>query len=640
MCGICGIAHLDPRRPVNESTLREMAQAIRHRGPDDEGFLVGPGVGLGHRRLSIVDLAGGHQPLSNEDGSVWVAFNGEIYNHKEIRSRLEARGHVFRTRSDTEAIVHAYEEYGDSFVDHLRGMFAFALWDHPRRRLVLVRDRLGIKPLYYGVHDGTLRFASEAKAILMDPLVERRLDDTHLASYLGLRYTPGGTLLQGIEKLPAGSMLSLEDGTVRVRSYWDLEYEREPIEGGLAAWTKAFEDVLSEAIELRLMSEVPLGAFLSGGLDSSATVGLMSGMVDDPVRTFSVGYEDDPDVSELEYAGLVARHFGTQHRELKIDAQGYWSEIPRLLWHLDEPVADYACLPLMLMSELTREHVTVILSGEGADELLAGYGQYAKAQTIDRLRSVPGASLAARLLGTLLPEGKLRRYAQSSALPLEQRYRGISVGFADEELMRLAPDQQAGVGRLSAFTRDTMRRAGNVHPLHQMLYFDTRVYLVDDLLVKADKMTMAASLELRVPFLDHKLVELAANLPPEAKLGGGTTKRVLRNLGASMLPEPILSRPKRGFPVPLQRWLGGELTDLVRDTVCGSDATLGDLVDLTEVKRLVDRHARGVEDCTSRIWTLVVLDQWKRVFVDPPALVDLGRSARAGLASSPTIRLA
>ncbi len=631
MCGFCGTLDLRLERPASEPVLRRMAHVMRHRGPDDEGFLLDGPLGFGHRRLSIIDLAGGHQPLSNEDGRVWIAYNGEIYNYEDLQRDLKAKGHRFRTRSDTETIVHLYEEYGDAFVERLRGMFAFALWDGRRQRLLLVRDPVGIKPVYYAVQDDVLTFGSEIKPILLNEGVPRELNEDALESYLGLRYTPGGddgqTMFRGIHKLPAGSLLVAEAGEVRVRSYWDLAFRPNPELQGPREWAAAFRTELEKAVEMRLMSEVPLGGFLSGGIDSSVTVAIMSGLMSEPVRSFSVGYADRPDVSEFPYARLVADRYRTDHRELEITAGDYWSHVPRMVWHLDEPVADYACLPLMLMAELTREHVTVILSGEGADELLAGYSLYRKMQSVERARRIPGWNLLARAAGGFLPEGKLRRYVRASRFPLESRYRGISTGFAPDEARAVLPALRDRPDGLAELARAVFARSGTSDPLHRMLYFDTRVYLVDDLLIKADKMTMAASLELRVPFLDHRLMELAASMPPEAKLDGSTSKRVLRDVARTLLPEEILTRPKKGFPVPIEQWLAKELEGPVRETLLERGGPLDGLFDLREVGRILDRHAAGTEDCSARIWTLLVLDQWKRIFIDSSELPDLGPPA-------------
>jgi asparagine synthase (glutamine-hydrolysing) len=500
MCGICGLLHLNPARPVDEALLRRMTDVMAHRGPDDDGFHFDRGLGLGHRRLSIIDLAGGHQPLCNEDGTVWIAFNGEIYNYKPLAEELKARGHRFRTRSDTETSVHAYEEYGEAFVHRLRGMFAFAIWDAPKKKLVLVRDRVGIKPVYYTVHRDTLYFASEIKSIFQNPEIPRELNPDAIDYYLTFRYVPGPmTLLRNIFKLPAGSMLIAREGRVEVKPYWDLEFHADE-DLSLQECAERFERKAREAVEIRLMSEVPLGAFLSGGLDSSLVVAFMSGMIGEPVRTFSVGYENKPHVNEFAFARQVAERYKTHHRELQISAKKFSDFVPLLVWHLDEPVADFACLPLYFLSKLTREHVTVILSGEGADELLAGYYLYKKMLLIERLRRFPGFSLLAPALAGYCPEGKLRRYLQQAGMPLERRYRGITTTFTAEQRARLFPASRVQPVHLEDYTASLLDKVKGQHPLNRMLYFETRVHLVDDLLVKADKMTMAIRWNCGSPF--------------------------------------------------------------------------------------------------------------------------------------------
>ncbi len=621
MCGICGILDLGSGRPVSDELVRRMADVARHRGPDDEGYYFGPGIGLGHRRLSIIDLAGGHQPVENETGEIRVIFNGEIYNYAGLAETLKGAGHRFRTRSDTETILHAYEEYGPACVERLRGMFAFAVWDEPRRRLLLARDRLGIKPLYYTVQGDRLLFASEIKSILQDPSIPREIDEDALEYYLSLRYVPDPlTMFRGVFKLAPGSILVAERGAVKVEPYWDLVYS-EPAERDWRSWVDRFEEKTRETVSAHLMSEVPLGAFLSGGIDSSLVVAFMSLLGGGrPVETFSVGYRDKPHINEFRFARQVAERYRCDHRELEI-APGEFSDfIPRMVWHLDEPVADAACLPLYFLSQLTRRHVTVILSGEGADEMLAGYYLFRKMLFIERLRAAPGLGGLLSLSGGLVPDGKLHRYLSLAGLPLDRRYRGVSTAFTDEQLRRLRPSGRRPGELLESFTRSIFDRTRGQHPLNRMLYFDARVYLPGDLLVKADKMTMAWSLELRVPFLDHELVELAAGMPVRAKLDGRETKRIARAVAARLLPEDILRRPKRGFPVPIEEWFASQLDAFSRRTLLAQDSSIAGIVDRREVERILDRHRSGREDCSDRIWTLLVLEHWKRVFIDPPSV--------------------
>ncbi len=623
MCGICGVLELNEDRPVSESLVRRMARVARHRGPDDEGYYFGPRIGLGHTRLSIIDLSGGHQPLENEDGTVRIVFNGEIYNYSQLADLLRRAGHSFRSRSDTETIVHAYEEYGTACVEKLRGMFAFAIWDQSRMRLLLARDRLGIKPLYYTVRDGRLLFASEIKSILQDACIPRKIDEDALEYFLSLRYVPDPlTMFSGIYKLPPGNILVCEQGQITIRQYWDLVY-RDCEDGDLGKWLDRFEEKVRETVGCHLMSEVPLGAFLSGGIDSSLVVAFMSLLgSNNPVKTFSVGYKGKPHVSEFPYARLVADRYRCDHRELEIEPGEFSDFIPRMVWYLDEPVADAACLPLYFLSQLTKRHVTVILSGEGADETLAGYYLYKKMLLIDRIRTLPAAGISLSLLGNLMPQGKLRRYLLSAGLPLERRYRGVSTAFTDEQLKKLCPWRSNPGELVEAFAKSIFDRTKGAHPLNRMLYFDARVYLPGDLLIKADKMTMAWSLELRVPFLDHELVELTACMPVNAKIEGKTTKRISRLVAARLLPREIIERPKRGFPVPIEEWFAEQLDPFSRSVLLSERSSISDLVNRKEVGKLLDRHRSGKEDCSDRIWTLLVLEHWKRIFIDASSVAE------------------
>lgn len=617
MCGICGVVNLKSDTPVSETLIRRMAEVSRHRGPDDEGYYFGRRIGLGHRRLSIIDLSGGRQPIENETGDIRIVFNGEIYNYEALAASLKVAGHSFRTRSDTETIVHAYEQYGLDFVDRLRGMFALAIWDEPRTRLILARDRMGIKPLYYTVRNDRLLFASEIKSILQDPSVPREMDEDALEYFLSLRYVPDPlTMFRGIYKLLPGSILVAENGAVEVRRYWDLIY-REPEEENWKSWLDRFEEKARETVACHLVSEVPLGAFLSGGIDSSLVVAFMSLLGSgNPVKTFSVGYKDKPHVSEFRYARQVAERYRCDHRELEIEPGEFSEFIPRMVWHLDEPVADAACLPLYFLSELTRKHVTVILSGEGADEMLAGYYLYRKMLLVDRIRTLPGIGKLLSASGRLVPQGKLRRYLLSADSPLDRRYRGISTAFTEEQLGRLCPWRRNPGDLLESFTSSIFERTADLHPLNRMLYFDARVYLPGDLLIKADKMTMAWSLELRVPFLDHEFVELAAEMPIRAKLDGRTTKRIAREVASRLLPREIIERPKRGFPVPIEEWFAEQLDSFSRKVLLSEKSSIAEIVDRSEVDRLLERHRSRREDCSDRIWTLLVLENWKRIFID------------------------
>ena len=619
MCGICGVTRLVPPGPVDEGLVRRMRDSMTHRGPDDEGLYLADGVGLGHRRLSIIDLSGGHQPMSTSDGSVWVTYVGEIYNFQELRAALESQGHTFRTKSDTEVLLQAYVAYGEGCVEHLRGMFAFAVWDGPRRRLLVARDRLGVKPLYYTIADGALLFASEIKALLQCPAVRREVDPTALAAYLRLRYVPGPrTMFRDIWKLQPGHLLTVHDGRVSVRAYWDVPLDGAGPQPGTAAELRAR---VEESVRLRLVSDVPLGVFLSGGIDSSSVVALMAPMVDDAIQTFSVGYPDGgpgSEVTEFVYARMVAERFRTRHRELELDPRRFWAALPRLVWHFDEPVADAAAVPLFFLSRHAREHVTVVLSGEGADEILAGYAIYQKMLTLERLRRLPGAPTAARFVAGLLPR-RLRRYARGLPLSLDQRYRGVSTLFGQDERARLLQPElrNASEDGVGAACFDRVR---HLDPLSQMLYFDLKVWLPDDLLVKADKMTMATSLELRVPFLDHRLVEWAWRLPSDQKLHGGVGKRLLRTAMADQLPAPILTRRKLGFPVPIRSWFQDGLAGQARELLLGPGSVAMAFFDRREIASLIARHERGELDASGEIYALVTFALWHRLFIEPAAV--------------------
>jgi len=621
MCGICGVVMTRDVEPGDVETVIAMRDDMAHRGPDDEGLLVSGRAVLGHRRLSIIDLAGGHQPMANRRETTWVTFNGEIYNFAAVRARLEAEGHTFLTKSDTEVILAAYDAYGDSFVDHLRGMFTMGLWDVERQELILVRDRLGIKPLYYTVHDGAFLFASEIKALLRWPGVPREVDPAALRDYLRYRYVPGPrTMFKGIWKLQPGHLLRVRrDGGVHIRRYWDLPLDAETEAPESAE--RRFRELLEECVDVHLVSDVPLGVFLSGGVDSTVVAGLMARTAD-AVRTFSVGYPDAPDSDETAYARLAAERFGTVHHELRLSSSGFWDFLPRMAWALDEPVADAASAPLYFLAKFARRSVTVVLSGEGADEMLAGYGIYRRMLWLERMRRLaPMPRLSPAFIG-----GKAARYLRWAAQPLAARYRGVSSVFGDRERDRVLAPAWRGRddGDVGA---EYFARTEGLHPLQRMLYFDVKVWLPDDLLVKADKMTMAASMELRVPFLDHVLMEWAWRLPPGLKLNGGTGKYLLRRAAADLLPPAIATRPKRGFAIPVQQWLREGLAVEARRLLV-EEGEHRRFFDLTQVESLLAQHRRGGTDANEQLFALVMFALWHRTFIEartvsaPPAAVD------------------
>ena len=624
MCGIAGFVNRDGR-PADRDLLGRMTEVIAHRGPDGSGLFTDGAVALGHRRLSIIDLsAAGAQPMANEDGTVHVTFNGEIYNYLPLRDELIAKGHVFRSRCDTEVLVHGYEEWGDALPERLAGMFAFAIWDARKRRLFLARDRLGKKPVYYHLGKERLVFGSEIKSLLRDPGVPRELDEDALDAYLSLRYVPAGlTAFTHIHKLPPGSCAVYQDGLLTVRRYWRTVYppsEDPRGDGELATelWSR-----LRQATEARLMADVPVGVFLSGGLDSSAIAAQMIDLRrergEGGVKSFAVGYEQEDGCSELEQARRVARALGTEHREVVVTADDFYAFLPQLVWHLDEPVADAACVPLYYLAKRAREEVVVVLSGEGADEVLAGYPIYRTMLMLERLRGAAASAVdrTAPLMARLISSPKARKYLYWSTQPLEERYRGVSCAFVDEEksLLQardgLVPPRRVSqrlIERLATHWAETE----GLPELERMLELDRRVWLPDDLLVKADKMTMATSVELRVPFLDHRFIEWAVGLPARVKLHGGNGKWLLRQAAYERLPPECTAPGKRGFTVPVARWMRTRLHEPLRDALLSEDSFARARFGSKPLQRLLDDHLHGVSDRKEELYALWVLELWLR----------------------------
>ncbi len=630
MCGIAGIVAADRLHPDERARLNMMRDVISHRGPDEAGTYWDGQAGLAHRRLSIVDLASGQQPLANEDETVWVVFNGEIYNHQEIRPALEAFGHQYRTRCDTETIVHAYEQWGDACVEHFRGMFAFAIWDARRRRALLARDRMGIKPLYWAVRHHRLIFGSEIKSILESGSVEADANDRAVPELLSTRYLSGEeTLFKGIYRLLPGHVLAFEKGVVTSRQWWDvpvgqarLDIEHLSDEAAVAQFRAKLED----AVRTRLMAEVPLGMFLSGGLDSSAIAALMAGMIDRPLQTFSVAFKQRA-FSELDYARQVAAAINANPHEIVIDQGDFFGALPRLVWHEDEPIAHPSSVPLYFVSRLASEHVKVVLTGEGSDELLAGYGKYPRA--LANWRAGAFWSLAPEPLrdfisNTVIPRmpGRVARYAKRSFLAMPRTPEAMFFdNFAAIGLQRQATLLDPRLGALA--TPDAYRSSraffdrpnGHSTTLDRLLYTDLKTYLVE-LLMKQDQMSMAASIESRVPFLDHHLVEFATALAPRTKLRGLTTKWVLREAVKTLLPPEILTRRKMGFPVPFSLWLRGGGAGIARDVLLDSRARQRGITDAAAVSKLIDAHADGTADAGDALWSLLNLELWYRTFID------------------------
>jgi asparagine synthase (glutamine-hydrolysing) len=637
MCGIAGIVQFNPRESVDAARVKRMRDVLFHRGPDGEGLWTEGPVGLGHRRLSIVDLALGSQPMTNEDDSVWITYNGEIYNHGALRPGLEARGHRYRTRSDTETIVHLYEEEGDRCVERLQGMFAFAIWDRRRRRLLLARDRLGIKPLYYAVTDRELLFGSEIKAVLASDGVRAALNQEVLPELLATRYVAGeDTLFEGIKALPPGHTLSwsLEEGLAK-RRYWSLPGALREAAGPLNDHAAELRKRLEGVVRSHLMSDVPLGLFLSGGIDSTGIAALMAPMVREPIRTFAVGYSE-PEANETEYARLAARAVGAQHHEVLVTAEEFFQELPRLIWHEDKPIAFPSSVSLYLVSRLARDHVKVVLTGEGADELFLGYNRYRVTAWNQRLGGAYSAltppALRRQVAGwsTRLPR-RVRRYAERSflAMPLGLRslfHENFSV-FSRPLLGQLLRDPAHREADPYAKHMSLSAEApGGV--LDQMSRSDLQTYLVE-LLMKQDRMSMAASIESRVPFLDHELVEHAVALPERLKVHGWSTKLVLRKALDGRIPDEIMRRKKMGFPAPISRWLRGPFRSTTEELVAGPRALDRRWFEPDLLKRLVREHAEGTADHADRLWLLMNFEIWQRTFLEGNQSVPASRVRHA-----------
>jgi asparagine synthase (glutamine-hydrolysing) len=626
VCGIVGILKLASQERADEARINQMRDVLHHRGPDGAGVWVEGPIGLGHRRLAIVDVTGGHQPMFNSDGSCCIVYNGEIYNHPLLQKRLESEGHHYKTRSDTETILHLYEDEGDRCVERLQGMFAFALWDRRRGRLLLARDRLGIKPLYYALIDRELIFASEIKAILASGLIRPSLNQAILPEFLANRFVSGAeTFFRDIRKLLPGRTLTWSIGEgFRERRYWQLGGK--PLEASVDGIEARAEDLrtrLKAAVRSHLMSDVPLGVFLSGGIDSSGIAALMASMVDEPIRTFAVGF-DDPQANELAYAALMAKTIGARHHEIVVSPNEFFEALPHLIWHEDEPIAFPSSVPLYFVARLAREHVKVVLTGEGADELFLGYNKYRVTAWNEKIGRFYWALLPGSLRGSIAGlVGSLpycvRRYAGRSFLALQpgprhlfyENFAVFAEAFqqqllADTSLIRARDPYADGLRLYAEASGDTLDRMSHV---------DLQTYLVE-LLMKQDQMSMAASIESRVPFLDHEFVEYVTGLEGHFKLRGLQTKFLLRSALQPLVPPQILTRKKMGFPVPVGQWFQRPFWPIVEELVAGPRALKRGLFDPSFLTRLVHEHRTGAERHGDRLWLLVNLEIWQRIFLD------------------------
>jgi len=625
MCGICGVYNFGSHEPVSPELLKRMTDAIVHRGPDDDGYHVDGDAGLGFRRLSIIDVAGGHQPIFNEDGTCAIIFNGEIYNYRGLRQGLLARGHRFKTTSDSETILHLYEEQGPECIQSLRGMFAFAIWDARRRHLLLARDRLGIKPLYYYCQGGRLLFGSEMKAILRDPQVRRTIDLQALSDYVSLVYIPAPkTIFREVRKLPAGHYALVTPEGLQVRQYWDLrfgEVSSEP-EGVL---TERLAAMLREVVEMRLMSEVPLGAFLSGGVDSTSVVALMSELMDGPVITNSIGFPE-ASYDETPYARAVAERFRTDHHEYIVKPKAV-EILDTLSWHYDEPFADSSAIPTYYVSKVAREHVTVALTGDGGDENFAGYRRYLFDRLENDLRRRIPAPVRRYVIGAaarLYPKAdwaprvfRGKTLLTNLSSPPEVGYFNTMCSFKEAEKPRLFQDAVyralGGYSTYSVFEHH-FARAGTTDPLSRVQYVDIKTYLVDDILTKVDRASMAVSLEARVPLIDHKLTEFAATIPSGLKLNGRTGKYIFKRAMGDRLPERVVNRKKMGFAIPLDIWFREDIKDFTADILFSPRSGIRDFFSDQSVRRLWAQHQSGVRDHSARLWILLMFELWHRKF--------------------------
>lgn len=658
MCGICGIA-LSSRstRTISRPMIEAMRDVLTHRGPDGSGLFIRDRIALGHRRLSIVDVAHGQQPMASEDDSLQLVYNGEVYNHPSLSADFRSRGVRYRTHCDTETVLHAFELHGSAAPQHLRGMFAFAVWDQRRGELFLARDRLGVKPLYYTVtDDGSLVFGSEIKAILASGAIRPLLNSSALPDYLA-NHAPSGehTLFAGIRRLLPGHTLRWRDGETRIEQYWDLNIGHDHTDAVLPErdLVEAYREALREAVRLRLMADVPLGSFLSGGIDSAAITGLMSQLVDGAVKTFSVAFAER-EANELAYARLVSERFKTEHHEVVLSGPEFFRALPRLVWHEDEPIAHPSSVPLYFVSRLAAEHVKVVLTGEGSDETLAGYGRYRTTiynlmfgRAFERFGGRHMRGISGALIDALPATSRLRQRLKRTffCLPADLTslyFDNYAVFSRAQQADLLDPAMHEQLRHIDPYEtiQQYVQDRGEASLLNRLLYADTKTYL-QELLMKQDQMSMAASIESRVPFLDHPLMEFAAKLPNSMKLRGVTTKYILRQSMKGFLPEEILSRSKMGFPVPVGSWFRGEFRRVLDEFVLGSRARERALFDPVAVRRIAEDHERGHGNRAEQLWSLVNLEVWQRIFFDQESIEDVTTAMeRVTSRTSPSVNTA
>jgi len=629
VCGICGKVYHSRDRTVDGELLRSMNSVINHRGPDDEGIYVKNNVGLAHKRLSILDLSpAGHQPMSNEDGSIWIVFNGEIYNFLDLREELQKKGHTFRSRTDTETIIHLYEEKGVECVHDLRGMFAFAIWDENKKRLFCARDRAGKKPFVYAHSEGGLVFASEIKSLLKDPSLKRSLDYSAIHHYLTYQYVPSPmSIFKSIKKLPPGHILICEGGNLTLKRYWNLSYQNKLQLSSVKEYGEQFRELFEEAVKIRLRSDVPLGAFLSGGIDSSLVVAVMSRLMNQPVKTFSIGFEEEG-YDEVAFARIIAEKYETDHHEFTVKPDAV-SILPKIVWHYNEPFADSSAIPTYYVSKMTRDFVTVALNGDGGDESFAGYERYLADKLADYYRRVPPfirEGIMRRAVDKL-PHStnrrnffrRLKRFVKGISEPPERRYVRWICFFDNEMKGDLYTPSFKDLNRELDSVDLTVKwyeQADAEQFLDRTLFVDVMSYLPEDLLVKVDIASMAHSLEARSPFLDHKVMEFAASLPPNLKLRGMETKFLLKDTLSDIVPKEILQRKKMGFGVPLDVWFRNDLKEMAYDVLLDQKSIERGYFRKEYVSKMLDEHVSKQYDHSYRIWALLFLELWHKMFID------------------------
>ncbi|HEX8250355.1 MAG TPA: asparagine synthase (glutamine-hydrolyzing) [Pyrinomonadaceae bacterium] len=623
MCGIAGFINREKNEPTAERArlLDKMCRVITHRGPDEQGAVVAGRAALGMRRLSIIDLKSGQQPIYNEDGNLAIVFNGEIYNYRELKTKLEARGHKFKTNSDTETIVHAFEEYGADCLHHLRGMFAFAIWNKRDESLFVARDRVGKKPLFYALTErGNFVFGSEMKVLLTHGEISEEIDFSALDAYLTFGYVPEEfCIFKNVRKLLPGHFLTFKNGEIETRKYWDFNYQKPSGIKTEAEYIEVLREKIKEAVKIRLISEVPLGAFLSGGVDSSSVVAMMSQILDAPVKTFSIGFNEDS-FNELKYARMAAKHFETEHHEF-IVTPDLVETVDELIWHFDEPFADSSALPTFMVSKMAREFVTVVLSGDGGDELFAGYTRY----VVDRRRSGM-ANLPSfvrrnlRAVSESLPHGaKGRNYLYNVSLdPVDRYIDSISQYNALRKKSLYSKDFQSKLNGNSGvgLYRNIANSVSTGNPIDNLLYLDSKTYLPGDILTKVDRMSMAASLEARVPLLDHELIEFVTQIPSGLKMKGSETKYIFKKAMEGIVPREILYREKQGFGVPIEEWINNQLRERIRETLLDARTLQRGYFEKSYIQTLLDEHAKRRRDHSHALWILWMLELWHRRFLD------------------------